>query len=44
MGMLVPPYEASRAGPATPIYRLRKERFRKMKSLPWGHQAGVWQG
>lgn len=41
MGMLVPPCEASRAGPGTPIYRLRKGRFRRMKSLPWGHQAGM---
>lgn len=41
MGTLVPPCEASWAGPATPIYRLRKERSRRMKSLPWGHHAGV---
>lgn len=37
------PVKSAGWGPSVPIHRLRKERLRRMKSLPWGHPAGGGQ-
>ena len=35
------PVRQAGRGPSAPTYRVRKKRLWRMKSLPWGHQAGV---
>lgn len=40
----MPPSETNREGTSSTIYRLRIQRLQWMKSLPWGHQAGLDKG